>query len=313
MQIVILSQGTPEWLAWRNGGIGSSDAMVIAAEAGMIPTKDWMGNIDELYLEKTGVLGPEKPNPLMERGHRLEPFARATYERQTGEVVLPVCGTMDQDPMMRASFDGISFDGLSYLELKAPNADVHALAREGKVVDYYKPQIAHQALVAWGPPKQWPERGVCRFGSYMPDDEKVPEKGELLRVSLPASAPRFREFAAALYAEEQKFLDALRTGVPPCGQPFADGAKEWLDLKAKEKALKTQIDAIEESLAKIVQSLNRKSLSGLGLTVAKQERKGAIDYAKALAEYGIAETEVERYRKASSEHWAYRAKKAVLK
>lgn len=72
-------QGTPEWLAARREGIGSSDAPVIAGE---------VGSVLELWAEKSGLVEPEAPDAetsrLFEWGHRLEPIVADWYADTTG-------------------------------------------------------------------------------------------------------------------------------------------------------------------------------------------------------------------------------------
>ena len=94
-----------DWLAWRRGGLGASDA---AAVLGLDP---WRGPI-EVWLDKTGQL-PATSSEAMELGHALEPviadrFTDRTslhvYQRQTG-------WTHSLYPWMRATVDGVASDG----------------------------------------------------------------------------------------------------------------------------------------------------------------------------------------------------------
>lgn len=75
-------QGTPEWLAARQHGIGSSDAPVIAGER---------GSVVELWAQKAGLVEPEPPDEqtagLFEWGHRLEPVVAEWYAEHTGRQV----------------------------------------------------------------------------------------------------------------------------------------------------------------------------------------------------------------------------------
>lgn len=76
---VPFTQNTPEWLAWRLTGIGSSDAPVIAGER---------GNVLELWAEKAGLIEHEEPGEdlarLFEWGHRLEPVIADWYADHQG-------------------------------------------------------------------------------------------------------------------------------------------------------------------------------------------------------------------------------------
>lgn len=72
-------QGTPEWLALRKQGIGSSDAPVVAGER---------GSVIELWAEKAGLIDRAEPDTdtarLFEWGHRLEPIVADWYADSTG-------------------------------------------------------------------------------------------------------------------------------------------------------------------------------------------------------------------------------------
>jgi putative phage-type endonuclease len=75
-------QRTPEWLALRNQGIGSSDAPIIAGE---------FGSVLELWAQKSGLVEVEPPDEatarLYEWGHRLEPVVADWYADFTGRQV----------------------------------------------------------------------------------------------------------------------------------------------------------------------------------------------------------------------------------
>lgn len=305
MKVVVLDQRSPEWLAWRMGGIGSSDALVIAAAAGMIDKRDWMKSLDDLYEEKvTGVEKPVEMNWRIRRGIENEPKARAKFEKSRGEVVQPVCAESADEPRLRASFDGISFDGLETMEVKCPDEEVHALAKNGEIVDYYKPQVAHQALVAWGTsPGAWPDNASVNFYSYDPEHDD----GALVR--LPASA--IADFAAELYVHEQKFLVCVETGVPPCGGEFASLAAHFVELDAEVKRKEAVREIYKNALLKIGKDRDA-TVEGGGVSVIKVPRKGQVAWEKLAAEYGISDAEVTKYRKPDTTTWQVRSDPKVI-
>ena len=131
-----LDQSTGEWLSWRRGGIGASDAPVVM---GLSP---WQTD-RELLLLKTGQRSEQPANGAMERGKRLEPVARLAYVRQTGIDVAPVCVQSREHSWMRASLDGLSADGRHVVEIKCPGERDHRLAASGSVPEKYFPQLQH--------------------------------------------------------------------------------------------------------------------------------------------------------------------------
>jgi putative phage-type endonuclease len=129
-------QSTDEWLSWRRGGIGASDAPVVM---GLSP---WQKD-GELLLLKTGQQTERPANDAMQRGKRLEPMARLAYVKHTGIDVAPVCVQSRAHSWMRASLDGLSADGRHVLEIKCPGEKDHRLAASGSVPEKYFPQLQH--------------------------------------------------------------------------------------------------------------------------------------------------------------------------
>lgn len=129
-------QSTEEWLSWRRGGIGASDAPVVM---GLSP---WLKD-GELLLLKTGQQSERPANDAMQRGKRLEPVARLAYVNHTGIDVAPVCVQSCAHSWMRASLDGLSADGRHVVEIKCPGEKDHRLAASGCVPEKYFPQLQH--------------------------------------------------------------------------------------------------------------------------------------------------------------------------
>jgi len=129
-------QNTNEWLSWRRGGIGASDAPVIM---GLSP---WQKAHDLLRI-KTGQAEERPANGAMQRGKTLEPLARRAYVSHTSIEVEPVCVQSLLYPWMRASLDGLSADGRHVVEIKCPGEKDHRLADSGLVPEKYLAQLQH--------------------------------------------------------------------------------------------------------------------------------------------------------------------------
>src|ERR1700676_1944306 len=104
MKLIRLTQGSAPWLAWRQDGIGGSDA---AAILGVSPYED--ATRANLLREKVTRTEREANYP-MRRGTRLEPVARALYQRVALCVAEPVCVEHSQADWMRVSLDGLCHD-----------------------------------------------------------------------------------------------------------------------------------------------------------------------------------------------------------
>ena len=108
-----LQQNTAEWHRWRQQGLGASDAPVIMGEAAFKTPR-------MLWSIKTGRAQEDAPGPAARRGRELERLARRAYEQEVGIQMEPLCLVHDQLEWMRASLDGLSFDGSTVLEIKCP-------------------------------------------------------------------------------------------------------------------------------------------------------------------------------------------------
>lgn len=205
MKLLQLDQGSLEWLTWRRGGVGGSDA---AAILGVSPFPD--ATRERVFGEKIG-LGPAlESNYATRRGTRLEPIARSLYEVRAGCHAPPVCVEHDDAPWMRVSLDGLCADRLGetptpwVLELKCPNWKVHELALAGIVVDYYRPQCQWQLLVT----------GLERLDFVSFNDGRRFREGDQLAV-VPVAADA--ELQGLLLYECERFwreVEASKSGRP---------------------------------------------------------------------------------------------------
>ena len=142
MRILSYGQGTPDWLAWRKGGLGASDAPVLM---GVSPYT----TREQLLAEK--VTGERREtNFAMRRGNRLEPTARELYRIVRQCDAAPQCVMHDSIDWLLASLDGLCHDhhGEEWIaEIKCWRWQNHDLCLGGVVPDEVYPQIQHQLLV----------------------------------------------------------------------------------------------------------------------------------------------------------------------
>jgi putative phage-type endonuclease len=145
LKVVTIKQGGKDWHQWRGKGIGASDAPAIMGES------PWTSRF-QLWGEKCGVL--ERPpfnawqQAAVDKGVKLEPEARAWYEKRLGKKCPAIAGEHDTHSFIRASFDGMTEDLKHFIEIKCPGKDAHYQALGGRVPHYYMPQIQHQFLVS---------------------------------------------------------------------------------------------------------------------------------------------------------------------
>jgi putative phage-type endonuclease len=147
-----LDQGSAEWLRWRHGGIGASDAPALMGE------NPWK-SAARLLKEKTApppaghgrapVNAPGRGIPstigssAMARGNALEPHARALYCEHAGVSAEPVCIQSNARPWQRASLDGLCSQSGRLVEIKCGDKVYALTAETGTVPRYYVGQLQH--------------------------------------------------------------------------------------------------------------------------------------------------------------------------
>ena len=134
-RIVDIAQGTPAWLSWRNQGVGASDAPAIMGE------NPWKSRVQVLKEKLSG--RSFGPNEAMARGTALEPEARNRYQRLTGIKVRPVCLQSTQCDWLRASIDGLAYDGSSVVEIKCGKRVYEHASSKRQIPKYYFGQVQH--------------------------------------------------------------------------------------------------------------------------------------------------------------------------
>jgi putative phage-type endonuclease len=304
MRQVIFEEQSAHWHTWRANGIGGSDAPIIAADAGLCRPAPWMKKVEDLWKIKTGrVSGITASTWATRRGVKAEPLARKAYECTTGILLSPIYGEMTEMPFIRSSFDGVDFEGNVIGEAKLGSAHVHALARDNEVVEYYKPQLAHQALTAWGMPEEWLPEHTISFISY------DPVACEMLHVTKPAF--EYRKLAEDLLIAEQAFWNKVQQDAEPCGPEWRQAADAFLMVRAQLDMLEKKED---EAKARLIALLgDEERMSGAGVSVAREVRKGSIDYSKLVLDHTkLTKAEIEDYRKKDSSSIVVRAAKQTI-
>lgn len=226
MKIIDLDQNTPEWLKWREGGLGASDAPTILNEN---PYESPYA----LWRRKTGRTGAKTQTAAMAHGKNTEQAAREAYSAETGEFMPPVCGVHDEYDWMRASFDGMN--GKVILEVKCPTElQNHLSAREGSVPDHYFAQVQHQLAVSGAE--------LCHFWSFFDG------KGALVEVK-PAEV-----YIQDMIAIEKEFWRWVMEDVYPMPEGTLDlsddrdavrWAEEWVNAKRALRLMEETIRRLE--------------------------------------------------------------------
>jgi putative phage-type endonuclease len=270
-----LHQNTPEWHRWRMQGIGASDAPVIMGETAFKTPR-------ALWSIKTGRTAEGSAGPAARRGRELERFARRAYERQTGILVEPLCVVHKDFEWMRASLDGLSFDGSTLVEIKCPlSLRDRASAQEGRIPYQYHAQLQHQLEVSGAE--------QAHYWSFHGTD------GILIEIHPD------REYAKRLVEAESAFWELVKEN------RWLESANEELDLSADPKwrhaalrycevrrRLENATSEEQQLRAMLAHMATASRTYGCGVEVLKSSRKGAVDYSAVPELRGV---NLEPYRK----------------
>ncbi|MGO9603835.1 MAG: YqaJ viral recombinase family protein [Candidatus Binataceae bacterium] len=270
-----LQQNTAEWHRWRRQGIGASDAPVIMGETPFKTPRT-------LWSIKTGRMQEGPAGPAARRGRELERFARRAYERQTGIQVEPLCLVHQEFEWMRASLDGLSFDGSTLVEIKCPlSLRDRVSAQEGRIPSQYHAQLQHQLEVSGA------ER--AHYWSFHGTD------GILIEIR-----PDW-EYAKRLVEAEAVFWQRVKENRwPEVGNEEMDLSADpkWRQaaLRYREVRLRLESAACEEHQLRgmLKRMATARRTYGCGVEVLQSSRRGAVDYSAVPELRGV---NLEPYRK----------------
>ena len=254
----------------------------------------WM-DLMTLWRIKVGEVTDDRQTDAMRRGIELEPIARAAYEARTGHVVEPALAIHPEFEWMRASLDGLSFDGDLAVEIKCPGRSSHNEAKEGHVPEVYFSQCQHILFVT----------GAARLDYWSFDGRE----GVLVPVE-PDHA-----YQLLLLEKEQAFWELVKTRTPPSqtvyegtfkssDPEFFGAAQEYIEYLDAIERLERDRDRIKTKIL----AACRGAMNIFGpLTVSRTKGRMTLDQ-KALEASGI---DLNQYRKRGADYWTIKRKESI--
>lgn len=304
MNVIDVCQRSPEWHAWRAGGVTASEAAVILCRS---PYKTpW-----RLWAERTGVAAAEdlSNKPCVQRGIALEDQARQGFEDRHATILLPICAQSDEHPILRASLDGLS-DSAEPVELKVPTDRTYQLvASQGEnsvAYQLYWVQVQFQILVT-DAAQGWLVFDPCRAGTPALEFA-IPRDETFLRNEL---VPACLEFWKTISSGKAPPQDPQRDLYMPAG----DALTQWIsaaseyreladdrhDLEAKLKAIRTKQDDLEGVFLGLMGEYLLAETAGIKVT--RYLQNGSVDYSALLKDLApnLDPSTLDQYRRKPSE------------
>ncbi len=275
MKTVELKQSSPEWLAWRMGGIGGSDAPVIEGSSPYHTPR-------KLYLMKRGELFEDNDSSefIFAKGHKAEILIRRNFAELTGAEMNPVCGVHDKFDHIRTSLDGLDTNKYGVLEAKLVGRGVLEDARdEGIIPRHHWVQLQHNIEVAGVDLGQW-------FGHNGTDN------GMLIEVK------RDNRFITEQLQRTHDFWGLITQGILPSLTPMDDLIPEDFALLNDLYEAKIFLDNAQsqyDELKTKLDSYGHPRVRGAGILAYKTSRAGSLDVKKIPGIKTMLDSYTERY------------------
>jgi len=153
-----LEQGSSEWLLWRQGVIGASDAATIMGE------NPWASSA-RLMEEKLGMRKPFSGNAATREGHLLENFARKELTKKFKKKLRPSIVQDASHPFLAASLDALDSNNSLIYEIKCGAKAYEKISLSGKIPNYYIAQLQHMLMVT--------EMDYLIYAAYRPNEPLI--------------------------------------------------------------------------------------------------------------------------------------------
>lgn len=204
-----MEQGTQQWLQWRRGVIGASEAAII------------MGNNrfkgrQQLLDEKLGRIEPFSRNAITRLGQQLEGPARKALEKEFKLNLNPVIVQDDSEPFLAASLDAMNDSKDAIFEIKCGLRTYEYVEARRKIPSHYVAQVQHMLMVT-----QFESLVFTVFQPEMP--------------LITLTAYRNESYIKELRQKELKFINEL---VEKGHQVQSDFRGERVDFKSGQKVPK---------------------------------------------------------------------------
>ena len=289
MKEIVLQQGSPSWLAWREGAAfedlqGHHHAAIhgpriTATAASVCGGHSPFSTPHELWGERLGYRKRQDATFAMQRGSHLEPKARLAYSALVGEHYEAICVESSQTSWIAASLDGVDVLRTRGVEIKCPiSARVHDMAMLGEVPAYYFDQIQWQFLASDNQIKE------IDYFSF------APQIGDAAPITVAIDLHRQAELVDAA----MKFRLAVMTRTPLSGSEFEMAAKSFLVLNRRCKALEEELNSAKDRVKELAAG---KPTQGGGVMVTVSSGEGRVAWDKVandlIARLGLSQSEIE--------------------
>lgn len=287
MKIINVEQGSPEWHAWRKTVITATDCPAIRGSFPIsfkkTPYKIWQRKLD--------IIKEQKSNYAMDRGKQLEPIIRERFIKKFGIKMSTPCVESSEYEFLGASLDGLSECWKYMLEIKTGGKELHDMAEQGIIPDYYMDQMQQQFLI-----NRKAEKTFYCVGGEDEDSDIVIE------------VYRDPDFENSYIPVAREFWRCVAFAEPPELQDsdYKDMSdqEDWQSVAEAYKTVCKQIKEFEEAKERYRQEIldlcGDENCSGNGIRAKKTPIRGRVDY-DSIPE--LKTVNLDEYRKKATTSW----------
>jgi putative phage-type endonuclease len=266
-----------DWMQWRKGGIGGSDAGAVLKRFpfGKTPLM--------VYREKIDETDNNWSNVATIHGKENEEAALQWFEKKMACSLFRQVKIEHPDiPWIRATLDGIDGFDKYLVEVKCPfNLENHEVVKASmKVPEIYYPQCQHQLKCK--------ELDGMYFESF---NSKDPADSVIIEVT------RDEKFIEEMLPEYEKFWHCVKNRIPPEMTEydfFFMEDESWNYAADKFREADEWVEKRDYWRNELIKLSEGRNCQGGGVSVKQSECKGFIDYEKIPQLIGV---DLEPYRK----------------
>lgn len=279
-----LTQGTPEWKAYRNLGVGASDIPAIMELPGAYQTRDQLLNTK---ITGKGIETNTYLEQVFQDGHAWEAIFRDSLNRDQGFNFVPMVIESLYHPKFFASLDGICDRTNQILEVKSTKRD-----------DFLQP-LKHKIVPAiWMAQIQWQLYISNISNALLCVVNTIDQSHTVIRVH------REKEYIDQLIAAANRFLTDLESGLNPIKiipvEPEVFGIIALKDIiSSLNESLEKAKNQIDERASKLLEKHSARKLSCGVLDIQEVTRAGSIQYQNIPELQGV---NLDYYRKPDSKY-----------
>lgn len=280
MELIKITQGTPDWLEFRRDKVTATDISIING------TNKFNGNSPfKLWQQKLGLIEPDQTNEKMLEGRILEEEARLDFNDETFNFQ-PVVIVGD-NPFFMASLDGYDKDQNFLLEIKCGEKAFND-AIDGMIAPYIYDQVQWQMYVTG-----YKKICIYFYRNYARGIKSFVEYNE--------------QYVDGLVKKAEEFLKCLKDKKAPSMSELDENGDEEANMLAKDyfekqfvaKKCKEEADLAREKLLLFCKS-KETHFTKARIKVLKVEAKGIVDYGEFLKANGFTNADTEKFKKAGS-------------